>query len=246
MPFDTKPPEKLDKDTLISVFVILSSIKEALGNNLTNNELIKVYPAEQKLHYPGSLPISAAAGRDAEKSKMDILKYLSLQGAIEEVVFLNHAKDHDFWVNLRPVRFKKFYNKVVSLLTLPQSEAINSPIRLVYDSDMFLVRDKTNVKPDMQIKSRQHRFLMSQLWAAKNHEAEIDDLEKQFALLGIKLPSDIDLKTYEPDITVTEERFMKSSSNKLKLKIDNWFGIESSILYDNVSKTYKLNKQYFL
>ena len=85
---------------------------------------------------------------------------------------------------------------------------------------------------------------MSQLWAAKNHEVKIDMLETQFELLA-KQMNDSDRRTYEPIITVNEERFMKSSSNKLKNKIDNYFSVEDSILYDNVHATYKLNKQHF-
>jgi len=116
--------------------------------------------------------------------------------------------------------------------------------KLIYDPETSQVKDKSSVFSPLKVTSKQHRFLMSQLWAAKNHEVKIDMLETQFELLA-KQMKDSDNRTYEPIITVSEERFMKSSSNKLKNKIDNYFSVEDSILYDNVHATYKLNKQHF-
>lgn len=117
-------------------------------------------------------------------------------------------------------------------------------IKLTYSPETSLISDDSLKFSPLKVTSKQQRFFMNQLWAAKNHEVKIDVLETQFELLA-KQMKDSDNRTYEPIITVNEERFMKSSSNKLKIKIDNYFSVKDSILYDNVHATYKLNKQHF-
>ncbi len=113
-----RPPEKLSKDTIISIAVVLNNIKESAKDEMSGDKTIVAYPVEQKAPYIKGLFVTPDMQLAVERSIIAILEYLRSHGAVEEVVLLNQAKDHDYQIRLKPARFIKFYDRVIAL-TLP-------------------------------------------------------------------------------------------------------------------------------
>lgn len=121
-----KPPEELSLETLVSVAVVLTSIKRASEDSSIGNKL-KSFPLEFKFKKVAGVPITPYTIKEAEKSKVEIVQYLMSQGAIEDSVqepLLGRPDIRpDFLVTIKPEAFKQFYDRIM-LLTLPHIEAV--------------------------------------------------------------------------------------------------------------------------
>ena len=87
-----KPPEKLNRDTIMSVAVILNNIKESAKDKLSGNKTIIIYPVEQKSPYIKGLFVTSDMQIMAERSIISILEYLRSQGAIKKLLYLISQK----------------------------------------------------------------------------------------------------------------------------------------------------------
>lgn len=112
------PPEKLSKDAIIAVAVIVSNIKESAKDRLSGQNTIKVYPLKQISPYVSGIFVTSDMQVAAANRIFDILEYLRSQGAIKRSLKTNQSKDHDYQIRLKPARFIKFYDRVIAL-TLP-------------------------------------------------------------------------------------------------------------------------------
>ena len=116
-----KPLEELNPETLISLAIVLTSIKIASENTEPSTE-IKTFPLEFKFSKIAGMPISRDNIRVAEKSKAEIIHYLMSQGAIEdyrqeplvESPLGRHIRP-DFLVTIKPRVFEGFYNRAMPL-----------------------------------------------------------------------------------------------------------------------------------
>lgn len=148
-----RTPEELNSETLLSVAVVLTSIKEVSKDTKANSGL-KTFPLEFKFNKLAGIPISRDSVNTAEKSKVEIVKYLKSQGVIEDFIqeplSSNRLTRHDFLVTIKPKVFSEFYDRTL-LLTLPSVEAI-----IKYQSKPGKVQKleyKTPPKPEEDIKA---------------------------------------------------------------------------------------------
>src|ERR1700693_5637672 len=101
----SKSPERLDKDNLLNVAVVLSNIKEAASDNMDSETVVDV-PVEFKSSYIGTTKVPLEMLINAEKSKVQVMEYLKAQGVLQQSTFSNVARDYDFLVSLHPDNFQ--------------------------------------------------------------------------------------------------------------------------------------------
>ena len=122
MAISNKPPEELDKDSLINVAVALGNIKEATKDKSPVEGLLRV-PVEFKANNLGDTILSPDVARRAEQSKADALYYLESQGIINDVTFENKSTKHDFIITIKTYDFEAF-NTRVFMRALPYLEEL--------------------------------------------------------------------------------------------------------------------------
>lgn len=263
MTLGNNPPEKLHKDSLIGVAVLLTSIKQAAQDDLADRKVAKIIPLEIKAQKIASLPISSAMRQSAEKSKTAILQYLQSQGAIEAVQLINEPAEYDYWVTIKPERFMDFYSKVLPLVIpyieevlrldnvsahqkpIPKPQGDISVTKLKYDPETSIIEDTTTGLPPLVLTSKQHKYLMNKLWAAEQHAMNIKPLVEEFnQLQADKLGLDYTDTTAFVD--TSGDYPFKSSCGKLKQNIKKNFKIEKAVYFDSATNNYKLNQQHFL
>jgi hypothetical protein len=118
----SKSPERLDKDNLINVAVVLSNIKEAAKDKMDCEEVVDV-PVEFKSNHIGTMKVPLDMLINAEKSKVQVMEYLKTQGVLQQSTFSMQPRDYDFLVSFQPDNFQAYYNRVVAL-TFPYLEEL--------------------------------------------------------------------------------------------------------------------------
>ena len=139
----SKSPERLDKDNLINVAVVLSNIKEAAKDKMDSEEVVDM-PVEFKSNHIGTMKVPLDILINAEKSKVQVMQYLKAQGVLQQSTFSMEPKDYDFLVSFQPDNFLAFYTRVASL-TFPY---IEEWIRLSNQSRQPNQATQTSVKAD--------------------------------------------------------------------------------------------------